>query len=176
VKDDSFTPRKTESELCQSDLILARKYRVGFSAQAQKLGLLGFDAERLAVFFEVPKSAIELWADLYPEFDQSLSLGSILADAAVAQSTYDAAVGFTHPSVKIFAHKLKVGEGIEEIVVTEHKYTEHYSPNVQAAMFWLTNRQPDLWKNRTDQNLQANITADGGALGALKKMNAEKSS
>jgi hypothetical protein len=175
VKDDSFTPRKTESELCQSDLILARKYKVGFAPQAQKLSLLGFDVERLAVFFDVPKHAIELWSDLYPEFDQSVSLGSILADAAVAQSTYDAAIGFTHPAVKIFAHKLKDTAG-EEVVITEHAYTEHYAPNVQAAMFWLTNRQPDLWKNRTDQNLQANITADGGALGALKKMNAEKSS
>jgi hypothetical protein len=30
----------------------------------------------------------------------------------------------------------------------EHAYTERYPPDTTAAIFWLKNRRPDLWRDR----------------------------
>ena len=29
----------------------------------------------------------------------------------------------------------------------EHKYIEHYPPDVTACLFWLKNRRPDRWRD-----------------------------
>ncbi|MHB1956052.1 MAG: hypothetical protein ACYCOU_20160, partial [Sulfobacillus sp.] len=37
-----------------------------------------------------------------------------------------------------------------------HNTEKHYPPDTQAAMFWLRNRQPERWKEKTEGDVNVN--------------------
>ena len=62
-------------------------------------------------------------------------------------------------------------EGKPIIRVKEHTVTEkHFQSNVAAVIFTLTNRDPDNWKNRMNNE----ITAEVGIKSSLEKMSDEE--
>lgn len=119
------------------------KYKPEFADQARKLCLLGATDADMADFFDVSESTINNWKQEHPEFLESLKSGKMEADAAVAQSLYRRALGYEHDAIKIMAY-----EGHS----WEHAYTEKYAPDTTAAIFWLKNRRPDLWRDK--QNIE----------------------
>ena len=114
-------------------------FREEFLALGYNYALLGATDRMLAEFFGVAESTIHLWKLAHPEFSESLKRGKAQADARVADSLFQRALGYSHPAVKIFH---------TEAGVVEHPYTEHYAPDTGAACFWLKNRQPDLWRDK----------------------------
>ncbi|THF64256.1 helix-turn-helix domain-containing protein [Pseudothauera rhizosphaerae] len=134
-------------------------YREECAEQARKLCRLGATDVELADFFEVNARTINRWKAEHQEFCQSLKAGKAAADAEVADRLYQRALGYSHPAVKIMS--------IANQVVRED-YTEHYPPDTTAAIFWLKNRRPDLWRDRIDNThsgpnggpIQARITVE----------------
>lgn len=114
-------------------------YKPEFAKQAEKLCELGATDEDLADFFEVSIRTISNWKTSQPEFLQALKGGKEAADQRVERSLYQKAVGYTHDAVKIFQH---------QGTVIEAPYREHIAPDTTAAIFWLKNRRPDLWRDR----------------------------
>ncbi len=129
------------------------KYKQEYDEQAYKLCLLGHTDVELAKFFDVAESTINLWKLEHPSFSESLKNGKEVADANVAASLYNRAMGYKHPDVDI-----KMFEG--NIIETE--YTKHYPPDPTSAIFWLKNRQPKKWRDKQDHN----HTNDGEAFQA----------
>lgn len=121
------------------------KYQASFAEQALKLCRLGATDKELADFFGVNELTINRWKVDRPEFCKSLKEGKGLADAEVADKLFKRATGYQHEAVKIVAD---AKTGAEHIV----PYTEHYPPDTTAAIFWLKNRRPDLWRDKTDVN------------------------
>src|ERR1035441_47383 len=68
-------------------------------AQAFKLGLAGFTDLQVADFFGVAESTIHKWKHDFPKFSESLKKGKEDADADVARSLYERAMGFEHNAV-----------------------------------------------------------------------------
>lgn len=122
-------------------------YRPEYAEQARKLCLLGAIDKDLAEFFGVSETTINNWKVAQPEFLESLKAGKVKADATVAQSLYRRAVGYAHPAVKILtvADGSNLGSHVEQV-----PYTERYAPDTAAAIFWLKNRRPDLWRDKQD--------------------------
>lgn len=116
-------------------------YQEAYAEQAFKLCLLGATNEQLADFFGVAVATIHNWKDAHPEFLDALKAGKEEADSRVAQSLYRRALGYEHSAVKILSYE---GESFE------HEYTEKYPPDTTAAIFWLKNRQPHLWRDRKE--------------------------
>jgi hypothetical protein len=116
-------------------------YKDTHPAHAFKLCLLGARDADLASFFEVNVDTIYEWKRVHPPFSDALKDGKEQADARVAESLFHRALGYKHDAIKIFADP-KTGK--EHIV----SYTEHYPPDTTAAIFWLKNRRPDLWRDR----------------------------
>lgn len=116
------------------------KYKEEYSEQAYKLCLLGATDKDLANFFEVDEATINRWKDK-PEFCESLKRGKMEADAVIAQKLFHRAKGYEHPEDKIFNDS-----GTPLIVPT----TKHYAPDTTAAIFWLKNRQPKLWRDKQE--------------------------
>jgi len=114
-------------------------YQPEYAKQAEKLCQLGATDEDLADFFEVSIRTISNWKVSQPEFLQALKGGKETADERVERSLYHKAVGYTHDAVKIFQH---------QGTVIEAPYREHIAPDTTAAIFWLKNRRPDLWRDR----------------------------
>lgn len=117
------------------------KYQESYNRQAEKLCLLGSTDKDMADFFEVDESTINRWKIEYPEFCESIKRGKISADANVASRLYKRAIGYEHDEDKIFNNN---GEPL--IVPT----TKHVQPDTTAAIFWLKNRQPKMWRDKQE--------------------------
>lgn len=122
------------------------KYRPGYDVMVQKLRLMGGSYKTIADFFLVSEDTLVEWRKQFPEFDEAWRLAGDYADGLVSHALYRKALGYEHEAVKIFADT-KTGE------VIEVPYTQRHAPDTAAATFWLTNRQPHLWKNRQDTKL-----------------------
>jgi hypothetical protein len=150
------------------------KYKPEFTEQAKKLCRLGATDADLAKFFLVAESTLHLWKTEHAEFSEALKEGKEMADAEVADKLFKRATGYSHEAVKIVASP----DGRQVQV----PYTEHYPPDTTAAIFWLKNRRPDLWRDQkvidatvthktelTDADLEAIATGRGeGASGSSR--------
>lgn len=128
-------------------------YKPEYVEQALKLCRLGATDKELANFFNVAVDTINEWKNVHPEFSASLKAGKELADAEVADKLFKRATGYEHPAVKISA----TPDGREHIT----EYVEKYPPDTTAAIFWLKNRRPDLWRDKTEQKLTGDLTLTG---------------
>lgn len=130
-------------------------YKPEYAEQAQKLCLLGATDKDLAAFFEVEERTINRWKISQPEFCQSLKDGKEQADARVAESLFHRALGYSHDAVKI----ITVAQGDNRgSVVEQVPYTEHYPPDTTAAIFWLKNRRPEQWREKSEVSVTETMT------------------
>lgn len=117
------------------------KYKPEYAEQAKKLCMLGHTDKELALFFEVSEQTLNAWKHAHPEFLESLKGGKDLVDAEVAAKLFHRATGYEHPEDDIRAIN-------GEIVITPT--IKHYPPDTTAAIFWLKNRQPKLWRDKVE--------------------------
>jgi hypothetical protein len=118
------------------------KYRPEFVDQARKLAELGLTDHEIADFFQVSRMSLHKWRGEYPEFRDAMKAGKEPADDRVEQSLFHRAVGYTFASEKIFLP----AQSSEALRVP---ITEHVPPDTTACIFWLKNRQPTLWRDRS---------------------------
>ena len=124
------------------------RYNVSYPEVAFKLCLLfGATDERLAEFFGISKTALYNWKRRYSAFREAMTEGKALADANVAQSLYMSAIGFERDEIDLKVVSLGEGQGS---VVEKVPVKRYYPPNIKAATFWLTNRQPQLWRDKVE--------------------------
>lgn len=116
-------------------------FRDKYIEQAYKLALLGATDADLADFFEVDKRTINNWKHDYPDFFHSLKRGKQEADANVAKSLYNRALGYDIEEEKVFNDN-----GNPLIVKTK----KHYPADPTSIIYWLKNRQPKKWRDRPD--------------------------
>lgn len=123
-------------------------YKEEYSDQVKKLCLLGATDKEIADFFGVCEKTINNWKEAHPEFLQSIRDGKKVADMEVAGKLYERATGFAWTEQQ--AIKVKTGNGSEETVevVDLKKATP---PDVKAITYWLNNRDPDRWRDKSTQ-------------------------
>ncbi|MGF6211785.1 helix-turn-helix domain-containing protein [Comamonas odontotermitis] len=117
-------------------------YREEYSDWALKLAKLGATDKDLAEAFEVTEQTVNTWKKVHPDFFESIKKGKTRADAEVASKLFHRATGYEHPE-----NDIKSVNG--EIVITPT--IKHYPPDTTAAIFWLKNRRPDLWRDKFEQ-------------------------
>lgn len=125
------------------------RYKAEFADQARKLCVLGATNPDLADFFGVSKTSVDNWIAGKPAFREAVLDGRQRADARVAESLFQRAVGYSHPDTHITSYRSEI---------TETPITKHYPPDTIACTFWLKNRRPDLWRDRHEQE----VTGKGG--------------
>ena len=117
-------------------------YRPEFAEQAAKLCEKGFTDTDLAHFFEVTTRTIERWKVKHPDFCRSVKNGKDANDDRVERSLFQRAMGYEQEAVKLF-----MPAGSSEPVYA--KYIEKVPPSDTAAIFWLKNRRPDKWREKS---------------------------
>jgi hypothetical protein len=128
------------------------KYKKEYAELAYKFALLGLSDKKMAEFFGVSEKKFHDWKIEHPQFLQSLTRGKEIADAEVAKSLYQRAMGYSHPEEKVFQHN---GEIIRAETV------KHYPPDTGAATLWLKNRQPKIWRDKQEHEHSGK---DGGPI------------
>ena len=119
-------------------------FREEYVTQATKLYNLGATDSDVADFFQVTEKTINRWKHDYPAFADAMRLAKEEADKRVEQSLYRRALGFEHDAVKIF-----MPAGATEPVYAH--YRNIVPPDTTACIFWLKNRKPTEWRDKTTQ-------------------------
>lgn len=125
------------------------KYKPEYDTQAHKLCLLGATDNQIADFFGVTERTINNWKENHETFFHSLKSGKLHADSIVADSLFNRAIGYSHPEEKVFNN---------QGVILTYDTTKHYAPDTTAAIFWLKNRQSQVWREKKEISL--NVTED----------------
>lgn len=112
---------------------------------AKGMALLGGNDEQIAAALNIQTSTLYEWKKNYPEFSEALKEGKEVADAKVATSLYKRALGY---SFKETAEESKPSAAGAKIA--HRTITKHIPPDTTAAIFWLKNRQPHLWRDRKE--------------------------
>lgn len=129
-------------------------YRPEFCEVARNYCLLGATNEDLGDCFGVTSRTIDNWIAVHPEFATAVREAKALADARVARCLYQRAVGYEHKVERTVWHLGK------ERTIDD---TLYFPPDVRACIFWLRNRQPQLWGGRANmQEDPADLVAAGG--------------
>jgi len=107
-----------------------------------------------------------VWKKRYPEFKAALKRGKAPVDNNVVSALYKNAIGYGFEEVVTEPKKLTVEE-IEErskmenpppIPLIKKKVTTKYiPPNVIAQIFWLKNRLPEQWRDRSEAKITGKI-------------------
>ena len=154
--------KKTQPDAAKADPDLGGRptaYEDKYAAQANVLASLGATDMEQAQFFGVSIRTLHRWKVERPEFREALEMGKDEADAKVEKSLYQRATGYTFDSEKILVID-------EEVVRVET--LEHVPPDTKAAMFWLQNRRPGLW--RSVNHIKHDVEPEGELAGWLKNL------
>lgn len=111
----------------------------------------GKTLEEIAEVLGVSTRTLNRWMGKHQELRLAVRESRLIADELVEAALYSRATGYSHPETKLFAH--------EGIVLSKEDVIKHYPPDTQAAMFWLRNRQPARWKEKTEGDVTVNVDA-----------------
>ena len=114
-------------------------HRPEYNEQARNHCLLGATNPQLAEVFDVSPRTIDSWIASIPEFGKAVREGRAVANAQVARSLYERAIGFQHTVKRTVLH---LGQ---ERTITN---TVQFPPDTRACIFWLRNRCPENWDVR----------------------------
>jgi len=119
-------------------------YKPEFCQRACEYAVNGATDREIAELLGVTERTLYRWKHIYPEFCQSLEMGKEIPNKRVVQSLYRRAVGYSFDAVKIMAP----GAGRRTPIIVP--YVEHVPPDVGAAKLWLTNRDPENWREKSE--------------------------
>lgn len=108
--------------------------------RATEFALLGASNGDIAAFLGIDISMFERWTVEKPAFRRALQKGRELGDVRVARALHRRATGFTAK-----ARKVVMVAGEPQVV----EYDEEIAGDVTAQRFWLTNKRPGQWRERT---------------------------
>jgi hypothetical protein len=125
-------------------------YRPELCELARRLALLGLNQSEMADALNVDVGTLIEWKARHREFREAIQRGGVHADAHMADSLYHRGLGYQHEAVRIF-----MPAGAEAPVYAP--YVERYPPDTTAALRWLMNRQPELWRERREVDLTGTL-------------------
>ena len=118
------------------------EYRPEFVETAAQMCANGATDMELAEEFEVSVTTIYNWRAKHPEFLEAVKTPKGIADDRVERSLFERATGYAHNAVKIF-----LPAGTDKPIIVP--YVEYVPPDTTAATFWLKNRKPAEWREKT---------------------------
>lgn len=116
---------------------------------AKSLALSGKTSNEIAQEMGVARSTLYGWMGAHPEFSDAIKYGKARADAEVVNSLYAKACGKAKRVTKRTREVLDPDKGkvtLKEVV------EETIPPDTTAMIYWLKNRQPELWRDKPRQD------------------------
>lgn len=105
------------------------------------IAMKGMTDEEMASVMGVSPALLDSWRKFYPEFNKAIEDGRTLPDQQVIAALHKNAVGYER-EVDV------VVRGRRGAVVLQTK--QYYPGETAAQRYWLNNRQPANWKERSD--------------------------
>ena len=116
----------------------------------------GLTDKDIAKNMAVGLSTLKEWKNRFEQIKEALSVGKDAADRVVENALYKSACGYTvtitEPvKVRRVIYDERTGKKSEEYEeVVPAKKQIHFPAQVTAQIFWLKNRKPAQWRDKTD--------------------------
>jgi len=117
------------------------KFNETIKEKILELAALGKTDIQIADIIGVSERTLNNWKGNKPKFLQSLKESKQVADELVEASLFARAVGYKEEYKK---------QIISQGEVVEFMEVNHMPPDTTAAIFWLKNRQPENWRDKTE--------------------------
>jgi len=117
------------------------EYQDIFAAHVYKLLNLGVDNKGIAQFLEVSEDLLNEWRNTIPDIFEAFKQGEKNQNDQVTASLFKRAVGFSY-----MEKSTEVSNGMFK----EKTTLKTVLPETNAAKFWLLNREPEKWKENTE--------------------------
>jgi hypothetical protein len=166
-------PNEPETAIVKNKGGRPTKYRRHMIEQVENMAMLGLTQVQMAGMLGIGLKTLERWMKAYPRFRRAVKRGKAEYDGKVARSLFERATGYNHPDTKFMV--VSQGKNVPaEIQAVE--YTKHVPPDITAMIFWLKNRQPELWRDvhQVDHGLANSLTDVAARFAALKNGNGRK--
>lgn len=112
----------------------------------------GLSIEQVAYNMCISKDTLIDWRKRFPEIMDAMKIGREAADLIIQNALFERARGFTVKDVKE-----TVGtKGTESVTMIKT-----IPGDVNAMMFWLSRRQPDVWKEKKEEIITADADIGG---------------
>lgn len=101
----------------------------------------GLTDEQIAKNIGISRSTLGAWKNRFSSISDTLKKGKEIVDIQVENALYKRAVGYT------------TTEKRTEISLKDSKtvtITKEVPPDVTAAIFWLKNRKPEAWRDKSE--------------------------
>ena len=118
----------------------------------------GATIEDLTRIIGCGKTAFHRIKNGYSEFLELLKEGKEKADLKVENALFKRACGFEYEEK---TNEVRVNQdGSIGQIISVKTVTKQVPPDTGAAIFWLKNRQPELWRDKQIQGIESTITVD----------------
>lgn len=137
----------------------------------------GLSNEQIAKNIGVNPDTLYTWKNRFSEIAEALSRGKEPVDIEVENALHRLALGYTVKLQKTFKVKRvyfdEAGRRCEKEELVTGYDEEHVPANVIAQKFWLSNRKPDVWRDKREveagaQSLEAAKELLGGVASAIE--------
>lgn len=129
----------------------------------------GLTEEQIAKNIGISRSTLSEWKIKFPDIAESLKKGKEVVDIQVENALLKRALGYKHTEVEIIKS--------EKNGITTKTVTKEVVPDVVAQIFWLKNRNPDVWRDKPEANNSEAVERLDSILNNMKtvaEMEAEK--
>lgn len=131
------------------------KYHYWISAEGLKrvedYAREGLTDKQIAQKIGVSHNTFYKWCAMYGEFSDSLKRGKVKPDDEVEQALFKSAQGFSYDEIT-YERQYDKKTGEYKMVETK-RVKKTVPPSNTAQIFWLKNRRPDLWRDKTEQKV-----------------------
>lgn len=101
----------------------------------------GLTDEQVAQRIGIHNDTIYRWCKTHPEFYEARREAKILFDELIENALAQRALGMSVPDFHV---------GIDKGIAIITPLVKHFPPDVEACKFWLKNRKPHEWRDKTD--------------------------
>ena len=135
----------------------------------------GLTDKDIAKNMRIGLSTIKEWKNKFPQIREALRIGKDAADRVVENALYKSATGYKEKvrrpvKVRLVDYDPETGKKIRETETWQAVEEEIVIPaNVTAQIFWLKNRKPVQWRDKTDQQ----VSFSNGVLESLMDLRRE---
>ena len=126
----------------------------------------GLSQSDIALKIGVSNQTITRWKKDYEDVAEALSRGKEIVDYSVENALLKAALGYKTKEVKVTIGRRQInGEWVD---LTKETTVKEVGPNHTAALAWLNNRKPEMWRRKDkivevdDEESDIKITIERG--------------
>lgn len=115
----------------------------------------GLTDEQIAINMGINRDTLYRWKRNYPDISDALKKGKEVIDTMVENALLKRALGYDYEEV---TEELRYNKDIDDYEMVQTKRIgRHEKPDTTAQIFWLKNRRPDLWRDKKDIDMKADI-------------------